>query len=310
MRCSFCKMLTNTIRFIIKAEDDGISIKQFLRGNLSFSMHQISRIKYREPGFLVNGTPQFVNYLLHEGDELVFSLDAQPLPDETFSKEDQTGQVCAKSLPTILYEDPYILIADKPAGMVSHPSHGHWSDSALSLLETGRGRLYLTGRLDKDTSGVLLFAKQKETASILAAGRRAGTIRKTYLARIEGKIEPLHGTIAIPIGIGCPKPLKMCPDPENGKEAVTHYETLYTGDEDSILKIRIDHGRTHQIRVHFASIGHPLIGDALYGHSGEEGGVPAGAQLHAWKIGLRHPYTGEEVRAEAMLPEWAAIPSS
>ena len=312
----------NRIAFHIDESEDGLSIKQFLRGKLSFSMRQISRIKYRPDGFLVNGTPQWVNFVLHTGDKLEFSLDdaeneTAPGGELRGTAESASTPPCPENAPAILYEDPYILIADKPAGMVSHPSHGHRGDSALTLLEAGRGRLYLIGRLDKDTSGVLLFAKQRETASVLAR-KRSDRIQKVYLAAVHGIPEPPSGEIRDPIGIGQEFPLKMRIDPESGKEAVTRYETLFSGslNEDtqepvfphtqkpvfSLLRIQLEHGRTHQIRVHLASAGHPLLGDRLYGADDR----CTCARLHAAQILLIHPYTGKQLIVRPELPGWAS----
>lgn len=320
----------NRIAFHIDESEDGLSIKQFLRGKLSFSMRQISRIKYRPDGFLVNETPQWVNFVLHTGDKLEFSLDDaenETAPDEELRGKAESASTppCPENAPAVLYEDPYILIADKPAGMVSHPSHGHREDSALTLLEAGRGRLYLIGRLDKDTSGVLLFAKQRETASVLAR-RRSDRIQKVYLAAVHGIPEPTSGEIRDSIGIEREFPLKMKIDPESGKEAVTRYETLFSGSLNenaqelvfphtqepvfphaqkpvfSLLRIQLEHGRTHQIRVHLASAGHPLLGDRLYG----KGDHFPYARLHAARILLIHPYTGKQLIVRSEPPEWAS----
>ena len=328
-----------------KGLEEGLTVKQFLRGNLRFSAHQISRIKYRPAGILLNGAPCRVNAGLRANDVLRIRLDDPPRSDisppaendeiNAFAENDLTPDEKSASarsgpapiengaspenrpVPSLLYEDDYLLIADKPAGMVSHPSHGHHGDSALDLLAAECGRLYLIGRLDKDTSGVLLFAKHLETASFLTRARNCGEVEKRYLARIRGSITPSVGTICAPIGVAQEFPLKMHVDAERGKSAVTHYRTVYSDSSCSILSVQIEHGRTHQIRVHLSSLGHPLEGDALYGTQEVPEAIPgamprqpnvdpkpAYACLHAASIHLFHPYTGEELSVSAPLPTW------
>ena len=320
----------NLVEITVPSSGDGKTIKQFLREELSFSMHQISRIKYRPEGITLNGAPVRVTAALREGDLLVFSLDAD-IPETV--PEPAAPEDVEDALP-VLYEDPFLLIVNKPAGIVSHPSHGHHGDSALDLMEMTRGRLYLAGRLDKDTSGVLVFAKHKETASLLAKERTDGRMQKVYLAAVCGRPDPPAGRIDTPIGIVREMPLLMGTDPVSGKRAETVYRTILTEEYQlpdagrtgrdkeivSLLQVGIRQGRTHQIRVHLSSIGCPLIGDGLYGGfqkrdkememtgALQDAGTrdTAGyAHLHAWKVTLRHPYTGAEICAAAPLPDWA-----
>ena len=303
--------MSHLLHLIIKPEQDGMSVRQFLRKELHFSMHQISRVKYRPEGILVNGQPKWVSETLLAGDDLCFSLD-DPLPESVSSLEPK--------LP-VLFEDDYLLAVNKPQGMVSHPSHGHHGDSALDLMQEKYRRLYLIGRLDKDTSGILLFAKHLETASLLSKQKESGTLSKSYLAAVHGIPDPAQGTIDAPIAVGREMPLKMKTDPRNGKPARTHYRTLKTardctGNAFSVLSVTIEHGRTHQIRVHLASAGHPLIGDSLYGNgtavlpaalsdaADAEKKALSHACLHASALSFRHPYTGEPVRITAPPPYW------
>lgn len=300
----------NTLQLIIPQHLAGCTIKQFLREELHFSMHQISRVKYRPEGFRVNGGTRRVNSTLLAGDVLSFSIDDPEPVSGTFSgKDEETFRSRASENAyeediSILFEDDYILAADKPAGMVSHPSHGHHGDSALDILRKKYGRLYLIGRLDKDTAGVLLFARHVETASLLSKQKENGTLQKTYLAAIPGTIVPESGAITVPIGVIRDNPLKMAPDPVHGKTAVTHYRTLEVktdgeGRTYSVLSVTIEHGRTHQIRVHLASAGHPLIGDPIYGNTGQTRISGSFSQTHtcliASEMTFRHPYSGETV---------------
>ena len=325
------------LRLTIAPEQDGLTIKQFLREKLHFSMHQISRIKYRPEGFLVNGEPKWVTETLHTGDVLCFSLDLPaedaadcrsflpPAARSSLSAAAENNNVPA--LP-ILFEDAFLLAVNKPQGMVSHPSHGHHGDSALDLMRQYCRRLYLIGRLDKDTSGVLLFAKHMETASLLSKQKDSGTLSKTYLAAVRDIPDPAAGTIDVPIAVAREMPLKMKTDALTGKSAKTHYRVLRTGTDPlgnpaALLSVTIEHGRTHQIRVHLAFAGHPILGDALYGmpdgkqdvsclnasdSSRAECSVPSGplyAHLHASKLQFIHPYTGETLTVCAPDPVWA-----
>ena len=281
------------VHFTIPVDWDQHTIKQYLRGELMFSMHQISRVKYRPTGFLVNGESRWVNDILRAGDDLCFALD-----------DPETHVSGAGSPLPVLYEDDFILAVSKPAGMVSHPSHGHHGDSALDLLMPVFGKLYLIGRLDKDTSGILLFAKHEETASLLSKQKESGMLYKTYLACVSGIPEPPDGTLSAPIAVAQPMPLKMKTDPQKGKPAVTHYHTIRTGFDFqnhsySVLSVTIEHGRTHQIRVHLSSAGYPLVGDRLYGI-----GHDSYALLHAAELHFIHPYTREAVHITAPAPDW------
>ena len=326
--------MNHLLTITVTASADGRSIKQFLREELHFSMHQISRVKYRPEGFSINGRSAWVNEILHTGDALTFALDApdtaarsnaQNTPDAgrspaAFDPVTAAGTAGVSSL-FHLYEDDFLLAAFKPAGMVSHPSHGHRGDSALDLLTQSCGRLYLIGRLDKDTSGILLFARHEETASLLSKQKENGQMAKTYLAAASG-ILPAEGTIDLPIGVAREYPLQMKTDPEGGKNAVTHFKTLSAGKDEhghpcSILSVTIEHGRTHQIRVHLSSIGHPLLGDTLYGDVPFEDAVHSApytasaaaekkthAFLHASSLRFLHPYERRPLRIEAPDPEW------
>ena len=322
-----CKAMPHQLDLVISPDFDGKTVKQFLREELHFSMHQISRIKYRPEGFRINGKTVWVNAVLRAGDVLSFALDDAPdgqagVSEQTADKTGRSAASAAGLMIPVLYEDGFLLIADKPAGMVSHPSAGHHGDSALDVLSAAYGRLYLIGRLDKDTSGVLLFARQQETASLLAKQKESGLLQKIYLAEAAGVPDPLAGTVAAPLRIAREMPLKMesvsCADPDAGPfaglAAATHYETISVRPDGnrSLLRVTIEHGRTHQIRVHLASAGHPLIGDALYGPA-SCGAVPGAlspadtsSHLHALSLCLRHPYSGKTLQISAPVPGWAA----
>ena len=244
----------------------------------------------------------------------------------------------------ILYEDQDILAADKASGVVCHPSPGHYNDTLSNQVADHLGCIgreldvRVTGRLDRDTSGIVIFALNTETAAQLIRQRQASMMQKLYIARVRGLFSnQLSGTIDRPLRRESPDSFRMMVA-EDGKAARTHYRVLrQMPDGTSLVACRIEHGRTHQIRVHMASIGHPIVGDRLYGPEaveeevlmsreqariiGEKSEQAAGSRqaaartveerhaaplmLHAWQAVLRQPFTGEEIRLEAPLPEWA-----
>lgn len=244
----------------------------------------------------------------------------------------------------ILYEDQDILAADKASGVVCHPSPGHYNDTLSNQVADHLGCIgreldvRVTGRLDRDTSGIVIFALNTETAAQLIRQRQASMMQKLYIARLRGLFSnQLSGTIDRPLRRESPDSFRMMVA-EDGKAARTHYRVLrQMPDGTSLVACRIEHGRTHQIRVHMASIGHPIVGDRLYGPEaveeevlmsreqariiGEKSEQAAGSRqaaartveerhaaplmLHAWQAVLRQPFTGEEIRLEAPLPEWA-----
>lgn len=245
---------------------------------------------------------------------------------------------------SVLYEDQDILAADKASGVVCHPSPGHYNDTLSNQVADHLGCIgreldvRVTGRLDRDTSGIVIFALNTETAAQLIRQRQASMMQKLYIARVRGLFSnQLSGTIDRPLRRESPDSFRMMVA-EDGKAARTHYRVLrQMPDGTSLAACRIEHGRTHQIRVHMASIGHPIVGDRLYGPEaveeevlmsreqariiGEKSEQAAGSRqaaartveerhaaplmLHAWQAVLRQPFTGEEIRLEAPLPEWA-----
>ena len=188
----------------------------------------------------------------------------------------------------VLYEDSDLLIVNKPAGMVCHPSPGHFSDTlanqaAAHLGGTGTAMdMRVTGRLDKDTSGIVTFARNSEAAAMIQRQREDGRLVKIYLALAEGRFEQPEGTVDCPLrreAPGSPRKLR------------------------TLLACRIEHGRTHQIRVHMASIGHPLAGDPLYGNgNGQET-----MGLHAFRLSFQKPFGQGRIEITAESPDWAAF---
>ena len=229
----------------------------------------------------------------------------EPLPDPRVS------EFAAQPLPlSIVYEDEALIVIDKPAGLVVHPGSGHWDGTlANALLHhspqlAGVARAGIVHRLDKDTSGLLVVAKTPTVQTDLVRQLQARTVRREYLALAHGLV-PRGGRIDAPIARHPRKRTSMAVI-ASGKPAVTHYEARERFAGCTLLSCRLETGRTHQIRVHLAALGHPLVGDPAYGR---RGGIAFPRQaLHAWRLGLTHPTTREHLQWESALPaDFAAL---
>jgi len=214
----------------------------------------------------------------------------------------------------VVYEDGDVIVVDKPVGMVVHPAPGHPDGTLVNALlyHCGRSLSGINGalrpgivhRIDRDTSGLIIAAKNDRAHLALAAQLQDHTLARTYEAVALGNFREDAGTVDAPIG-RCPSDRKkMAVDRKNGREAVTHWSVLGRYPGYTHLECRLETGRTHQIRVHMASIGHPLLGDPVYG--GARKGWPglAGQCLHARRLRFLHPSTGEPVELERPLPGW------
>jgi 23S rRNA pseudouridine1911/1915/1917 synthase len=204
----------------------------------------------------------------------------------------------------IVHEDESLLVVDKPAGRVVHPGSGNWAGTMLNALlhhaprTRDLPRAGIVHRLDKDTSGLLVVAKSEAAQADLVRQLQARSVKRTYLALARGRIESA-GTVDAPIGRHPVHRTRMAVA-EGGKPAVTHYRVREAFQHHTLLECGLETGRTHQIRVHLASIGHPLEGDPVYAGRGPK--LLARQALHAWKLAFRHPASGESVRFESPLP--------
>jgi 23S rRNA pseudouridine1911/1915/1917 synthase len=209
--------------------------------------------------------------------------------------------------PRILHEDEWLAVVDKPAGLVVHPARGHRGATLVDLLGglLGGGadpeRPGIVHRLDRDTSGLMLVARGEEAHRRLAAMIRAREVRREYAALVEGRPRSRAGTIDAPLGRDHRAPEKRAVGGRGGREARTHFRVVELLASDALLEVRLETGRTHQVRVHLAAIGHPVAGDPKYGHSGRHG--LRRQFLHSARLGLRHPFTGAELVLESPLPE-------
>jgi 23S rRNA pseudouridine1911/1915/1917 synthase len=204
----------------------------------------------------------------------------------------------------VVHEDASLLVIDKPAGLVVHPGSGNWSGTMLNALlhhAPGVGDLPRAGivhRLDKDTSGLLVVAKTEPVQLALVRQLQARTVKRTYLALVRGKVKAA-GTIDAPIGRHPVQRTRMAVV-AGGKPAITHYRVQRRFPAHTLLECDLETGRTHQIRVHLASIGHPLEGDPVY--AGKARATFRRQALHAWKLAFVHPVSGATVRFEAPMP--------
>jgi len=205
----------------------------------------------------------------------------------------------------VVHADDRLLVVVKPAGLLVHAVPGHAGPTlAAALAGTAAGgppgRAGIVHRLDRDTSGLLLVARDEETLRRLQGQLRRRRIRRTYTALVRGRPPSRTGTIDAPVGRDRRDPTRQSLDTDHPREAVTHFELVEALAERSLLRVALETGRTHQIRVHLAAIGHPVVGDPVYGH-GPELGLDR-QFLHASDLRFTHPWTGEEIEVRAPLP--------
>ena len=292
--------MPKNLTFHIHKDEENQSVHQFLREHLGFSKSQIRSLKFRENGITVNNNRCRINYMLTNGDILKLILE----------EKTSSSRIVPLFKPiSILYEDEDVLVVNKPAGILVHPVGGHYEDTLSNMVSAYYQKqnqditIRPVGRLDKDTSGAVMFAKNKIAAARFSQKNCNSGFEKEYLAIVSGIPRNPKDEICSPLD-RCPgKPLKMQVD-SNGKTAFTSYEIEKTFSASALLRVRITTGRTHQIRVHMASIGHPLLGDRLYGteKSLSLKGFSRTA-LHAACVQFKQPFSGQTIQIEAPLPE-------
>lgn len=281
----------------------GIRIDKFLSDELPELSRSYIQKLIKEDEITVNGKKIKANYKVNENDLVVINQPELKEPD-----------IAAEDIPLdILYEDSDLLIVNKPKGMVVHPSAGHYSGTLVNALMfyckddlsgiNGVMRPGIVHRIDMDTTGSLLVCKNDFTHQNLAEQLKVHSIRRVYHAIVHGVIKEDEGTINAPIGRHPIDRKKMSINHKNGKEAVTHFKVIQRFRDYTYIQCQLETGRTHQIRVHMASIKHPLLGDSVYG--------PAkcpfklqGQTLHAKIIGITHPRTDEYLEVDSPLPEY------
>lgn len=284
------------MEWYIEKETEGMLIRQFLIDKLTLSNRLIKRLKAHDRGIVVNGEEKTVRHVLQQGETLRLQF-----PPEKISAFMQPENIRLH----IVYEDEHVLVIQKRAGVATIPSYHHPSGTvANGILHYYKKQdipytVHIVTRLDRDTSGLLLVAKHQYSHSLLSNMQRNNGIKRTYQAIVLGHLEKKSGTIALPIGRKQNSIIERTVA-ENGQHAITHYKVVEEYDRHSLVEVHLETGRTHQIRVHFSHIGHPLLGDDLYG--GEVGMIDRQA-LHCAHIQFVHPFTNERVTFSAELPE-------
>ena len=293
--------MTDHFEIVSTAEDAGTRIDKLLSAQLPDISRSALQKLIEDGSVLVGGRAVGKNYKLKNGDTIVVEI---PEPQEL--------NVEPQDIPIeIVYEDNSLLVVNKPKGMVVHPAAGNPDGTLVNaLLFHCEGRLSsingvirpgIVHRIDKYTSGLLMVAKTDKAHNCLAAQIKEHSFTREYNAVCVGRFKDLTGTINEPIGRSKFDRKKMCVTYQNCKEAVTHYEVIEEFGQYSLVKFRLETGRTHQIRVHSAFIGHPVLGDDVYGKpfKGIEGQC-----LHAKKLGFVHPETGEYMEFDSQLPDY------
>lgn len=285
------------------AQVTGERLDKFLAEELSeMSRSHIQKL-IKDGDISVNQKPVKANYKLSAGDEITVSVPEPEIPD-----------ILPEDIPLdIIYEDDDILVVNKPKGMVVHPAPGHYSGTLVNAIMyhcrdnlsgiNGVTRPGIVHRIDMDTTGSLLICKNDRAHQSLAEQLKEHSITRKYHAIVHGNLKEDTGTVNAPIGRHPVDRKKMSIHAPNGRHAVTHYRVLERFGNYTYIECQLETGRTHQIRVHMSSIGHPILGDTVYG-SAKSPFKLEGQTLHAKVLGIVHPTTGEYMEFDAPLPEY------
>lgn len=292
----------NELKFTVDNENEGTRLDVFL-SKMYDGLTRSGLTKSIENGLVtVNGEIMQKSYKVNENDEVIIILEEPKILD-----------VKEQNIPLdIVYEDDDLLVVNKEKGMVVHPAAGNFSDTLVNALMyhckdslsgiNGVLRPGIVHRIDKNTSGLLVVAKSDFAHNGLAEQIKEHTFTREYVCVVYGNIKEDNGTIDKPIGRHKTERKKMCVTDKNSKNAITHFEVLERFTDFTFIKCRLETGRTHQIRVHLASVGHPIAGDDVYGP--KKVITELGGQcLHAKKLGFIHPKTGEYLEFESEIPE-------
>lgn len=294
------------IKNIVVNEEEKIRLDSYIaKKDESLSRSMIQKL-LEENKITVNGNNVKTSYKVQLGDKI--QIEIEP-PKEV--------KIEAEEIPIeVIYEDDDILVVNKPKGLVVHPANGNPDGTLVNAIMAickdslsgigGELRPGIVHRLDKDTSGLLIVAKNDKAHINMSEQIKDRKVKKTYIALVRGTIAENEATINMPIGRSTKDRKKMAVN-KNGKEAITHFKVLdrYTTSKASycLLEVKIDTGRTHQIRVHMAEIGHPVIGDMVYSNGKNEFGIE-GQCLHAKRLEFNHPINEKEMKLEAPMPEY------
>lgn len=288
--------MNRNIDYIIDEDSAGLRVEQFLRRK-RYSGQNLSEIKRMPKSILVNGIHYYMRQELSTGDHLQVRIC------ETQNSE----KIPPTKLPLdIIYEDEDLLVLNKPAGMPIHPSLNNYTNSianALAYYFQSQGKPFIfrcCNRLDRDTSGLTIVSKHLVSGSILSDMTKYREVHREYLAIARGSVTPFEGTIQAPLGRKEGTIIERTVDWEHGEDAVTHYKVVKEANGHSLVSLRLETGRTHQIRIHMKYLGYPLIGDYLYNPDME---YMTRQALHSHHMEFTHPITGEHMSFTAPLPE-------
>ncbi|MDO4400910.1 MAG: RluA family pseudouridine synthase [Coriobacteriia bacterium] len=297
---------------IVDGARDGARVYDVLRAQLGVSDGCVRRAKHVPGGIQLDGVPVRANAPVRAGQHVALAIDAPGMPGSATDMAPQAGAV------DVAFCDDDVLVVDKPAGLVMYPSPGH-PDGTLAnrvaawLLAQGRQcGLHAVQRLDAGTSGLVVFALHSFAKERLTAQLHTDAFVREYVAVCEGWLKPDVGSIEAPVGLLSRSPNVFGVTPE-GKPALTRFRVMErrstpAGEPCSIVRLRLETGRTHQIRIHMAHVGHPLVGDDAYGRASSFIARPA---LHSQRVVFAHPVTGERVACESPLPpDVAALTAS
>ncbi|WP_138263573.1 RluA family pseudouridine synthase [[Clostridium] hylemonae] len=290
--------------FFTVENEEGERIDRYLAEMLSDRSRSYIQKLIKDSHILVNNKPVKANYRLSCGDMLEVTIPSAKEPD-----------ILPEDIPLhILYEDADIIIVNKPKQMVVHPAPGHYSGTLVNALMfhcgrelsgiNGMMRPGIVHRIDMDTTGSLIVCKNDMAHQALSEQLKRHSIRRIYEAVVHGGFKEEEGTVSAPIGRHPTDRKRMSTHAKNAREAVTHYKVLERFGEYSYIQCELETGRTHQIRVHMSSIGHPIVGDMVYGPRRCPFPGLQGQTLHAKTLGIIHPRTGEYLEVEAPLPQY------
>lgn len=286
--------MNRILNYLIKTTEKGIKTETFLKQQ-GYSNLLIIKLKQIPFGISMKGEKIFTNHILKTGDILNIQIPPD-IPSEHI--------VPTKLDFEIIFEDEDILVVNKPIDMPIHPSQGNFSNTLANALvyyyqqQNTPFVFRVMNRLDRNTSGLVLIAKNPLSACILSKAVKERRIKRTYQAIVSG-IAPDFGTINAPIARVCDSTIQRCVDFERGSHAITHYKKLSSHDNLSLVCVKLETGRTHQIRVHFQYINHPLIGDYLYHPDFSKINRQA---LHSYQLKFNHPISSEEMEFSCPLP--------
>ena len=282
------------LKYLVKSNDNYINVKEVLKAYFKISDRLLLRLKNSKNIFL-NGSPTYVSKEIKTDDEITVIIDFV---------ENSSNIVPTKMNLDILYEDEYYLVINKPVNLPVHPSMLHYENSLSNGVKYYFDSICLkkkirpVNRLDKNTSGIVIFAKNEYIQECFVSQMKSKDFQKEYIAICDGIFDKKSGTINLPIARKEGSIIERCVS-SDGNTAITHYEVLKELNNISVVKCLLETGRTHQIRVHLSSIGHPILGDTLYGSANTN---ISRQLLHAYKVRIIHPITKEKAEYIAPVP--------